>query len=693
MATDTPATGTPNTDSEDRFALLELDLPAAPAAPALPMWAQQAIQRIEAAKSTDDIAAAIAPCRTQPEGAAKSAVRAAKDARVAQMRAATTPVVVSALAILTGLWLRLWGSLGTALAAPGGLAFFSPPHVTTAPRLGTWVKLRTGPLKGTWGARVPANAQYVVTGSLVRLRRTNGAESLHMVQSIVWSDAHTTICSVSEQIAANSAAQPEIAAESAQEPTGDRLVQRFGPHLVGAQSAPEPTSENSTLAGDLGSIATEAEHNAAHLDTAQGGVARSQVNTIAGFNSPEAYAQAAAATVTQATRDEYIRRAAAGGIIVDPASLPPLPTQNLPVSQNPTVHKPVGPSIFDKPRAERTFKVGESQTRKDVQALLNGKNLIAGDVADGSPVQISWTGGGTTTVEAVTEALAEIGRASDAPGAPSAIRHAGRAVDTLRNRELDTARLSTGDLPQGIKARWLVGRKLTGSGATAGQAYGTALLIVSITDGDKLEFDGDQTLATAVANDYTRRTAKETLRSEDLTAWLGLLLKHTHHAVKRGPHFYVPGGQSAAARQLSETIGKLWGDHDQISVTSGPDLIRSIARGLTDEIAAVAKAFDTAIEAARDRAESKALADAGKAKRVATEDEVRVARERAVISPTVAARLLTDLAKVAGRVGGYEVLLGEEHTKAAKGQIAVLKTKIEPLADDTSLFAAQWELD
>lgn len=478
--------------------------------------------------------------------------------------------------------------------------------------------------------------------------------------------------------------------------------------------APSPTSD-ATLPGALAEIAAESAANAAIA------VPR-DMNAVAGYDSAQGYAEAAARAVTQATRDEYLRRAAAGGVVVDPATLPPLLSQpTAPASTTSTggiiTHRFEGPGIFERRRIEmglapnaRLPKAQRSAVRAaaraEIQAALDSKTLIAGAAADGAMLQVSWIGGGSTTRGKLHAALATIGREGDCPRSPSAIAHAGRAVRSLHSSEYDTARITAG-LPEGIAARYLVGQRLTASnGIAAGASYGTALLIVSLTDGGDLLCDGDEDLAREVRRTYASAVESETLKSEDLTAWFGRVLHGTHYAVKRGSVWYVPGGEADAARALSECLETLWGDHERIPVATGPDLVRSLVRGLTDEIEAIRIERSKALEAARDRAHTKAFEEAteraakqrapfepGTAAYHAAQDTACLAAERANVSPVVAARLLADLAKVAARVGGYEIVLGTDATAGPKNSIATLREALLPACDDLSMRAALLELD
>jgi hypothetical protein len=246
------------------------------------------------------------------------------------------------------------------------------------------------------------------------------------------------------------------------------------------------------------------------------------------------------------------------------------------------------------------------------------------------------------------------------------------------------------------RPRWIVGRKLSGRDINAGDPYGTALLVVDLKDDDTLAFDGDVAIGNQIRTRYAAATAKQTLKSDTLTAWLSRTLRVRHAGVKRGHVWYIPGGQADAARALIDAISPLWGDHEHIPVTTGPDLMRSLTRGLTDE----ARAIQTDIANSTALAKSAARTKAEKASRQlngATDETVKadgdLAERRAQISATVASRILRDLGKVAARVAGYETLLGAESVASVKTLITTLRATLEPLSDDTSARAAMLELD
>jgi hypothetical protein len=591
-----------DSDTYDRPIELDpLPEPALPKSVAALIVAIGAIIPIPYELAFEALSALIVPVRQWPENTHKAAVRAAKDAKLAEMHAARN----AAARATERQAMPVMPEPATTVPGPGG-AF--------APRMATFTRIKSGRYAGQWGVRIPSGRQYVRVGDIVRATGSRGASMMRVVD-IVWGDTTSTIAAVEDAPSVSEASRTNTPAQGI------------------PVAAPTTTPEVS--------------------------------------QTPEVAPESAQ----------------------EPGWTPVMIAQQ---ATGPIVHEPTGPSIFDRPRSERTFRVGtQTESASDVRKLISERDFIAGAVAEGSMLQVSWIGGGTTTLGKVRDVLIAINREDDAPSAPSAVAHAGRAVESLRNREWDTARLPTNGLPEGIKARWLVGRKLTGQAVRAGDAYGEATLIISLKDDDTLSFDGDITLSNAVRSHYATATAKETLKSEDLTAWLGRTLKRTHGAVKRGPVWYVPGGQAEAARKLSEAIAPLWGDHERIPVTTGADLCKSLTRGLTDEVAAVAKSLAADRDMARERATVKARKDAA-ALHGATEESINAAVElagrRAEVSATVASRLLRSLVSVAARVNGYEVVLGEDATRNAKAMIADLRSQLDKLSDDGSARAAMLEL-
>lgn len=654
-----PDAADPSNDSDD---FIKLDMGDGPTVePALPTWVATLLVAIGAVvplpydvafAALESLLGPVMPGGAQratfealPE-ATKARVRAAKDAKMAELRRerdrarqaipVVRPADVPAPAPV----------LGT--AEPGSTLVATPGE--DAPVNGTWTRIQSGPLAGSWGARVECSSMQV--GRMVRLYK-RGAQrgTLHVVERFGQREPGVWVCRVRD---ANDA---EIA----------RL------RAPAASSQPIPVMTEDAGSGPVETIGESSQEPAGTVESALAGAAE-QGTTLAASQAPS-YER----TVEPTTRGNGEAQAFA---------------------TNATTNNPTGPSYFDRPRAERTgFRVGDQstgQTTSGVRKLIAERDFIAGAVAEGSMLQVSWTGGGETTCGAVDSALVAIERENDAPERKSALAYAGDAVDAMKNRMYDTARLPNSELPDGIKARWIVGRKLSGREINAGDAYGTALLVVSLKDDDTLAFDGDLALASQVRSRYATATAKQILKSDTLTSWLGRILRTRHGAVKRGHVWYVPGGQADAARALIDAISPLWGDHEHIPVTTGPDLFRSLTRGLLCEAQAIEidlhKSTVLARAAARKQAEKTERERFG-----ATDASVTaagdLAERRGTVSSVVAARLLRELGDVAARVGGYEAMLGADAVASVKNLIAVLRRTLEPLTDDTSARAAMLELD
>lgn len=715
----TPATGTPALDTAtdaapevDRVTMLELDLPE----PGLPAWALAVIGAIRAivvgvTMATADAAfralgAAIQPAGLQPNGPAKDAVRTAKDEKLAEINAviaackatpAPAPVhtVEQAIPVVRPVTPQVAALPGmTPLGAPV-LALVPPTVAAPVPArpllTARWQRLPGG---DEWGARIDAGDPRIGDAvDLYRARDVNRRSperrylaSRHVLTSggVVFGVTTVRNATDTAPIAAPAPADPLASPAQHTAPTGEWT------------SVPVEDGPAETFATTLGNIAAESSHNASAAPI--GSLAGGQLRFV-GFSSADGYIEAIRRGVTTATHASYLTTlrgqygytdAAIEALALPGPQLGVAVDNSLPVGPGIT-HTPVGPSYADMTPAQRRAlrKVGE-EARATVRKLITESTLIAGIVGEGSFLQAAWVGGGSTTLRTVREALATIGREGDAPKAPSAEKHAGKAVDSIRNRDYDTARLPATGLPEGIKARWLVGRKLTGAAITAGMEYGRALLIVSLGDNDALTFDGDQHLAGACNAHYIAATGAEAMHSDTMTAWLSGLLHKAHYAVKRGPHWYVPPGEAAAARALLEAIEPLWGDHDRIPVTTGADLFRNLTRGLGDEVAAVVKEYNQLTEVARERARKAATVEAevriSKSTYSITDETramtiaaaVATAEAKACVSPEVGARLLADLAAVAAKVDGYAGALGDEKVTGIRATITTLTAALVP---------------
>lgn len=703
-ATPAPESTTPAPDS-DRFSLLEMSLPA---------WIEALLsvisailpREIGAQLAWEALQRACKPLPAMPEWqtlpeATKNIVRAAKDAKLAEIRAAEhAPVVASATVPQV---------IPVVHDAPAVAPATAPVVNTTAPAaaapvMASWSKIRRGQYAGDWGVRVQRREHEMfrapVVGDIVLVERRNGPTQPKRVAAIVQAfddNGSGPAWLLAVEDAPSGARATLMHAQTRQAiptiPAAPAPVE--APAELTAPVNSELAAEDNALAQDLALAAGESAANASAQ--ASGSLAAGTMRGV-GFSTAAGYVQALANGVKAGTAETYksTLHTQYGFTTeqIDALTVTIIAESTLPVGAG-IVHEATGPGIFSLPPEQRRFKVGESKTKADVRRLLSERDFIAGAVAAGSMMQASWTGEGQSTCEAFNAKLAPLGLGHFAPTPSSAIRYAGDAVAALRGRDYDTTRLTSADLPAGINARWLVGRKLSGAAIKAGDAYGTALLVVSLHDDETISFDGDATLAATVRATYDAATAKETLRSNTLTPWLSGLLRNYFRGVKRGHVWYVPAGCADEARKLIEAIAPLWGDHELMPVTTGKDLMRSLTRGLADEIAALEKDYDEKTDAARDSAEKKARKLAAERKLTGTHGEdalVKRARDTATCTAHNANTILSKLGLVAARIEGYAATLGDDSVAGLKDRIATLRSALMLHADDTALRAEMLEL-
>lgn len=704
---DTPMVADPVTTDDNT---IQLDLDPVPSGdPGFPAWlatlivAIGAIVPIPADLAFEALKALCAPYA--PGGALRplveslaphyrTAMVAAKDAKLAAINASKAP----RLAIVP----RAPVALSEMVAAPVAAPVVAPELRSPMVHPGRWTPLMvdSGARSGhrlqssaerarktapdAWGARIEhAPGAFDGAGSVCRLTSSNGRRSsVHVVTAVVTTDGLTTIGVVRNATDADTA-----------------------PRMIAAGSAPfaAPVATSDVHTQIEGALAAIEDEGAA----------------------------LAAPRVESAIVEPTFRGADEGAIVA------------------PATNTPTGPNVFEQARIARGLApdarlgpvaiparvapVAVERNLTERQRLLTERNLITGAVAmrDGW-LQVSWTGEGSTTHGAATDALIAVGRDGDAEiSVPSAVHYAGDAVRVLAGRDWDVKRLSKGQCPPGVKACWMVGRALGGGGRTAmpGDSYGTAELFVDLVGGSDsssddgvLKFRGSPMLADQVRTAYSGMVAAITLTSKVMTPWLGQVLRTRHGAVKRGHCWYVPPGHAMAVRaliggpnyaaaceaaanstddeiQLPEfdqgSVGALWGDHELAAVTTGADLYASLCRGLTVEAGRIAAELTLKTTEARENASEKAIEKASKIHNATAEyiaAQGSAAYNRATIGALTAARMLRDLGSVAARVAGYDAVLGERSVAAVKVQIATLRATLEPLCDDTSLRGAMLEL-
>lgn len=359
-------------------------------------------------------------------------------------------------------------------------------------------------------------------------------------------------------------------------------------------------------------------------------------------------------------------------------------------------HVPTGPSVFDKPRAQRAFVVAPTAAQQEAPAKveLTGKEMVAGAVAEGHHAIVAWSGSSGMTRGALLEALTAIGRQEWAPRAPNARAQAGSAIAGLGRSGLHVRSQRKGSDATAGEHTWTVGAvNHTGD---VGSQYGTVEVRFKLA-GDKLTFEGSQGVGSSVLADFSARMAAELYKSSDVTSWLARTLRWKLDGVRFGAlGWLVPARHVDAARQLCEAVSGAGFGSDWVTglpVATSDQLRDGVVRGLVDEVMAVVN------QIAEERRSAKAAREAAIA--MATEnrsaDQLDIAVKLAGdIGTTRAATHLRELRAIGGRVVAYGQVLGEARVDRAQRHIRDAIASLEAvLGDDYSgisaRFSAVWD--
>lgn len=678
-----------------RWDLLELDIPA----PELPKWLATLLTAIAAIlprvvgadAAFEALRALCAPLPANPEWLVLAAplqnqVRAAKDAKLAEITAVRAPVPHTERQTVPVV-------RETAPSAPIQVTS-ETPRVSRVPIVGQWRKHQ-----GDWCVLLPLapNTREPRAGDVVITERHRDGRRENKRVLSVWSNWSPRVGAASEghlvAVAPTDAAPTYFVGTAPSAPSAE--------YTAPEQSAPAVNSELATfdnaLAQDLAQAAGESQHNA--NTQASGSLADGTMRGV-GFSTAQGYVTALANGVKLATAESYkaTLRSSHGYTAeqINALTVTIIPeAAALPVGAGIT-HTPAGPSIFDMPKAQRAFRVGQPttptarttirETQAEARATLRDRSLIAGLMSERALLQWSWVGGGERKREAFVQAFEQNGIDADfVPPAPSAVRSCGHAVETLKGRDYDTKRLPSTNLPEGVKARYQVGVPMSGAAVTAGAAYGTILLVVDLHDDGSLAFDGDAGLAATVRSRYNAITGGEILKSDVLTAWLGGLLQKHFYAVKDGAAWYVPAGMRDEASALCDVISSVgWGSHRAIEVSRERDVVGVLSAGLRAALTRVGGLVTEAISECQERARVKANKD---------NLNPELAARRAQLTTTTASTLIKELAVIASRIGGYEGAMGEESARPLRQELITIQRALESVAgDETTARAAMLEL-
>jgi len=366
---------------------------------------------------------------------------------------------------------------------------------------------------------------------------------------------------------------------------------------------------------------------------------------------------------------------------VEALNLPgPATMADMPTSANPTVHTPTGPSIFDRPRAERAFVVGpkvDSSEAAPVVKLEHG-TLIAGAVAEGCGVLVGWSGKGKLTRGALVAAIAE--HDVKPPAATSARAQAGRVMSALTGSGY-VVRIARGG---GAVTQWTVG--VVNHKSAVGSELGSVEMRASLSADGTLTTEGSEGLGAKVRAEFAALVGEEIYQAGDVTSWLGGVLASRFDAVRFGVGWYVPARHAEAAGKLCATMSKIFGVDwivPALPVATSDQLRDGIVRGLTSEVDALMARLATERATAKINADAAPLRQPGK---IPSGD----------IGPKRAGTFLVDLRGIGARIVAYGQVLGEERLACAREQVRQAVIELESvLGDDYSgisaRFSAVWD--
>ena len=476
---------------------------------------------------------------------------------------------------------------------------------------------------------------------------------------------------------------------------------RRHPHLAAIQTGwPEtlpPTGElrEADIVARMGDIITESTANAAvqGIGSMRGGQLRG-----VGFSTAEGYMMAINNGVPARTHAEYLTtlRTRFGKTSADLANLRgPMAETSAPVGAG-VVHTPSGHSagsvgIFERPRAERQFVVGQpsSGVKMDVNKLDTGA-MVAGAAAEGSHAIFAWEGTSGVTRGRLVGDLESVGFGRFAPRALSARAQVGDALASLQasGMTIRAIRKSVGALDTGVYG-WTVG--VVEHINSVGSAYGKISARFTLT-GEELTFDGDADMCGPIVAAYKRRLASEVYKSGDLTTWLGSLLRTEYRAVRFGAlGWLVPARHAAAAKVLTEAVASAGFGHGWVHglpVATTDQLRDGIVGGLMAEVQ------DVLDRCAKERDAAQTEYEDRMATHKATKSDLT--RGRGDIGEKRAATFLGELRRIAERLAAYAQILGEEHVAPARLQIREAMESLEDVAGEDysgirERFALIWD--
>lgn len=473
---------------------------------------------------------------------------------------------------------------------------------------------------------------------------------------------------------------------------------------------PVPTDSIEALAAELTQASNLATANAATVGI--GSLRTGEMQSV-GWKNQDGYIQAIRNGVPAHTHAEYLgvlknRFRLSGGALAK-LNLPgPMKVTAL-VEGAGIKHVPTGPSIFDRPKAERAFVVGPKVEAQDkfIRRDISGKELIAGAVAEGHHAIVAWEGTSGMLRGELVGALKGIDLEKWAPSAPNARAQAGSAISPLgrgglRVKSAVKSRMGTSGLAVNEHV-WTIVRD--DHVASVGEKSGDVVARFKLS-GSTLTYEGYSTMCEPVIATFAARMAAEQYKSSDVTSWLSRTIRWKLDGVRFGAlGWLVPAANVAAATKLCQAIqgagfGSGW--VTGLPVATSDQLRDGIVNGLVDEVT------DAMNKLAAERAEVKATKEAaiqaanlvqGPAglPNVARLDALQDARKLADdIGEKRAHTYLKEFKAIGERVVAYGQVLGEQRVDKArewvKRAVAELETIVgEDFSGIRARFGLIWE--
>jgi len=336
----------------------------------------------------------------------------------------------------------------------------------------------------------------------------------------------------------------------------------------------------------------------------------------------------------------------------------------------PTAADPLGIRQVNDETAALRAKLAE--TEREVQTLkaklARTTSVVAGAKANAQGVFLGFAGLNPVTRATLAEIVAEAKAPAEwLPPVKSAHAQAGRAVGALtaRGYVVRAARVpkhdpKTATAPRNWRARWTVGA--AGVNANVGGAFGTTLLVVTLTTSDQLVIEGREDLAAGVRADFDSSLAAEVYQAADVTAWLQSVLVSHFRAARVGGNWYVRSRHAAAAEALCTALAKRWG-RDWLLPAIPMATTEQLCAGLVKNFIAEADAVLATYNAE--------LAEAAKAGK----DQIGTRR---------AASLLAEVRTLAERAASYAAMFGEEQLRDLRSRLAHVGNTITESLDGIS---------